>query len=534
MPGQLAGLRILRGVRVSTSAQRENWSVVEQESELDRLLEHEGAEIIPFDEQAVSGRDLGKRRALRRELDKLKRKEADGLAYYDVKRLTRSELNIDGGLIARELIAARAILVTKDRTYRLWLEDDLMAFQFQCFMSGLDVRNIRRTFWRGLMSKVDAVGDGVVRPFQVGPTPIGYTTEQVEERDSRGRVRVARYLIKDPEAADLMVRIGELLDAAQTLGEVTRALNAEGWVHPRARPKVVVTYQWRTQVVRGMLENPLYRGVWKFGRNSDGQSPVWAEHSDKRLEHLAPELAYWTPEHVAQWRWKFSQWPGADKPRSRVVKRLRPLTGVLACKTCGQPMIASGGRYYRCRSEANGSCPKPQVIEEHQALKDLRALLPQLRDDFAGARTEAHRLAAERRADVSELTSQLSIKEQQSSMASEGYARMLADGRRNEQLERQLDRWQQEVESLRVRIAEITADDTINPWQAFAEALDTHLDAILASRTDEQLAAVYRLLLTNVRIHSRGSRYRHVDQIEYQLRGTQEVKLSKVGTAASP
>src|SRR3954469_18192736 len=134
----LDGRRILRGVRVSTPHQIENWSVLAQEQDFDRVLTAWGATIVPFNEQQVSGRDLAKRKVLLEQIERLKRHEADGIAYYDIKRLTRNELGIDGGIIAKQLISLRAVLVTYRKIYELWKESDLKDFQFECMLAGID------------------------------------------------------------------------------------------------------------------------------------------------------------------------------------------------------------------------------------------------------------------------------------------------------------------------------------------------------------------------------------------------------------
>src|SRR5689334_20981070 len=111
----LTSLRIGAVVRNSTASQVDNWSSVEQEQALAGRVEALGGEVVPFDEQSTSGRDLSKRKVMLEVLKQVDRRELQGIAFYDVKRLTRNEFGIDGGVIAKRLIAARAILVTAGR-----------------------------------------------------------------------------------------------------------------------------------------------------------------------------------------------------------------------------------------------------------------------------------------------------------------------------------------------------------------------------------------------------------------------------------
>src|SRR5258708_32568919 len=86
-------------------------------------------------------------------LEDLKRGEIQGMAAYDVKRLTREEFGIDGGTIAKSIVAAGGRFLTSDKEYDLRNDDDLLQFQFQCFIAAVDLRNTRNTIGRRRFQK---------------------------------------------------------------------------------------------------------------------------------------------------------------------------------------------------------------------------------------------------------------------------------------------------------------------------------------------------------------------------------------------
>jgi hypothetical protein len=127
----------------------------------------------------MSGADLAKRKVATQMLEDLKIGEIQGIAAYDVKRLTRDEFGIDGGTIARRIVEAGGRFITWDKEYDLRNDDDLLQFQFQCFIAGIHWRNNRNTQWSGIFKRVER------EPMFQNP-PIGYMTlHQVSERGRR-------------------------------------------------------------------------------------------------------------------------------------------------------------------------------------------------------------------------------------------------------------------------------------------------------------------------------------------------------------
>src|SRR5262252_373400 len=151
-------------IRNSTARQIGNYRS-EVQGDLAARIQERGYSVRIYDEQGTSGADLSKRKIALGMLEDLRTGVIHGIGALDVKRLTRDEFGVDGALIARRIVEAGGRFHTWDREYNLRLEDDLLQFQF--LISGIDVRNIRNTFWSGIFKKLEK------EPVYM-KTPLGY------------------------------------------------------------------------------------------------------------------------------------------------------------------------------------------------------------------------------------------------------------------------------------------------------------------------------------------------------------------------
>jgi hypothetical protein len=539
----LKGLRILRGVRNSTPAQRGNWRSREQEDgRLDARLAREGAVVVPFDEQGTSGRELSKRRVFRETLGKIDRGEADGIAFEDVKRLTRHELGIDGGVIARHLIEARAVFVTSGKTYYLWREDDLLDFQFQCLISGIDVRGIRRQMWDGVLRRADE------EPFFMGKPPIGYATRpEVDPVTSEVRKRVP---IKDPAQAALMAALTAALDDCATLSEVCARLNRAGLMplrrYRRSGALAALSGQptpWQPITIKLMFASGWYVGYPRFGRNPERtskgalKSPVWELAEGKRLDFGGPQpqLAYWTLAQVRRWHATFCD-PARPAPHARFRGYQHPLNGILRCGHCGRPMGAFGRHGYRCASRGNGLCAHPQHLRERAALAAIREILPEVwvssRALLAAAREAdgANRRLAQARAD-------LAMREEVAAANAEAW-RTQPPGELKARLFALLGEDEAELARLRTEVELLSGAAEATDLEALGAVLERDPYAVWdhPEVTDTQRARIAALLLraVTVRTWARGKSARFtVAAYAARVRGAAGVELLRRGVSCT-
>src|SRR5215471_3951275 len=253
-------------IRNSTVRQVGNFRA-EAQLDMGPLLEARGYTVRIYDEQGTSGKDLSKRKVALQMLEDLRQGDIQGIGAYDVKRLTRDEFGIDGGTIARRIVEAGGLFVTKDREYDLRNEDDLLQFQFQCFIAGIDWRNVRNTFWSGLFKKMEN------EPVYMRP-PIGYMTEKIDPPAGSTR-RVIKRVAKNPEQAGLMAELERLFDESESLSAMARYLNTHGPARPAFRGRGGTTSHWSVQSLRYLLKNGIYSGTFTFGERLKKRSTVW-------------------------------------------------------------------------------------------------------------------------------------------------------------------------------------------------------------------------------------------------------------------
>jgi len=372
-------------VRNSTAKQVGNYRS-EAQYDLGPRVEQRGYAVRYYDEQGTSGADLTKRKKAMQMLDDLKAGQIQGIAAYDFKRLTRDEFGMDGATIARRIVEAHAIFQTWDREYNLRLDDDLLQFQFGCFIAGIDWRNIRNTLWSGTFKKLEQ------EPHYM-KTPLGYRNVA----DDRGKSHVA----KNPEHQHVIDALARAFDECDSLAQVARRLNTEGPGRPWFRGRGGTSTHWNVFGLRYILRNTIYTGTFTFGAGLKERSTVWdrfaldpATSTPKDFLQFCPELAYWSIAQVRRWRRKF------DKPaNARVMKNgsVHALSGVLHCVACGSRMISHGIGKYACSALGSGKgrggldCPAPQILTESIVLQVLRRELPNVlvdaQDLAARART---------------------------------------------------------------------------------------------------------------------------------------------------
>lgn len=417
----LAGKRIGYTVRQSKTDQLGNRSTDALDEGMREHLLGQGADPVEFNEneaaggRGVSGRDVTKRDEFLRMLDCVKRKPGDperldGIGGWDIKRVTRDESGRDAGTIYRVLIKHRALLVTIDRVYRLWLDADHDAYRIECLKAGWDIRSINTTFWRGIFQTA------LTAPVVRGVPPIGFNKRETVVPDPKRKEgsRIDRVIQKHPEEQALMADLVRLLETASCQGDVAaRMWERHGAAldrHDRQRHPEMKGGGWHAGRVRAILENPLYWGESTLGGRCDRLNPLW--DVDRRRERFEEEqgyrhvldgvtpcpcgsahadigvLAYWTRDQARAWRARLAD----ARPRRRRSPHGHGLQGVLACAACGGPMVGAGRHGYVCAGRNTRTCPAPQQLAEGAAQRELRKLLPEALERARAAVERAVRL----------------------------------------------------------------------------------------------------------------------------------------------
>jgi hypothetical protein len=483
-------------IRNSTVRQIGNYRS-EAQYDMGPRIEARGHEVRYYDEQGVSGSDLSKRKVAMQMLDDMRAGVIQGIAAFDFKRLTRDEFGIDGGTIARRIVEAHGQFHTWDREYNLRLDDDLMQFQFQCFIAGLDWRNIRNTLWSGTFKKLE-------REPHYMKTPLGY----MNVADDRDKHHVA----KNPEHQVVIDALACAFDECDTLAEVVRRLNTDGPPRPAFRGRGGDSTRWHKYGLRYILRNPIYIGTFSFGTRLKERSTVWdkfgmdADGRPKDYVQHRPELAYWDAARVRAWRRKFDR-PALARAMKNGHQQLLP--GVLECITCGSRMIGHGPGTYACSAIGSGKgrgavpCNEPQMLTESVAMQVLRHELPRVLADAEGlaARARSHLLerqsspAAQRLAFLEERAQSIV-----DSMYDEKTPTSMLGRLKTKQVE-----VEREIEVLREQVT-VEEDERLTDEQlaATCDVLLSNPVAVLDSMPPQRQGRVYTMLFGHVRIEATG------------------------------
>ena len=385
-------------IRNSTDRQIGNARSVSQLALADKLKGEEHA-VRLFDEQGTSGAHLALRKVTTEMLDLLDAGQLKGIAAYDVKRLTRDEFGIDGATIAQRIVNAGGLFATAERYYDLTLDGDLLQFQFECMIAGIDWRSTRNTMWDGVFREA-------ARRVMLQRPAIGYATERVPT----ARVdKFDKFARKNPDHAHIIAALERAYDECASYGQVIARLTRDGVRRPpfrgngpgnRKRPpgEAHVSTAWTKKTVQGILYRSIYYGEWSFGEGlGPKRSVVWRKFAGDgkggflTFKRDCPELAYWSRGRVMAWRTKFEN-PAALRTRER--RHPHPLGGVLRCAWCDDFLIGCGEGTYRCRQAQGAGCPRPLRITDRVASALLRTELEAVLLD---AQTVAHEIDRQQR-----------------------------------------------------------------------------------------------------------------------------------------
>jgi Resolvase, N terminal domain len=524
MSGRLAGKRILVLSRLSGDQQIGNYSEEEQIDGLVRFVKAEGGVPVPLSEnvtrRGVSGQDLKKRTVASEALERVEAGEAEGIGWYDYKRLSRNKYLEDQGQILRRMAARRAVIVLLNQIIHPWLPDERMQFQVMAAATA-DGSGLRDTFYRGQFGRARR------EPFVKGTPPLGFATVLVEYQPEQGALpKTKRIPAKDPRCAELMADLREWYASCRTYGEVAARVNERyphllGQAGNRVRKHSTAEGYaiWTEYQARIALENPRYAGWWGLGLGAK-KSEMW--ETDTRREradeyrHYKAELAYWTLAEAAEWRARFGRhaW-GGRRTRARTagadgMKRPPALTGVLACAGCGELLVGYGPGRYGCPLRTSGRCKQPQIITERCALRLLDTLAEEALSRVRGL-ADAIRRGAERARQAGTATERdLRLTEEQLATHVEEWCPAGQPARRiPDAIKQRMSDLQTEIDRLRERAGRE------RERQQAAETYEAREARVLSGSVAEQAKALrdapagercemWRELVTGVRIEAKG------------------------------
>lgn len=242
--------------------------------------------------------------------------EADGIVVAAIDRLSRADV-ADALMIVRQIMDDH-----KGTVAAVDLGIDPTTEVGEMLLTVLLA--LARMQWRRYQAAWEtAKTRAIQRGAHVGPTPLGY----VRGEDAR--------LVPDPKTAPV-VQDGFRIAAAKGLHAATEHFRSSratrSFRHPRRGNGTHERY-WDAQAVKRIVANRVYLGEIRYGKappNTEAHEPL-------------VDLATWTK---ANWRLAEGS-VRVSAPASY------PLSGVVRCASCGDPMsgnrLGSGQLAYRCR-----------------------------------------------------------------------------------------------------------------------------------------------------------------------------------------
>jgi site-specific DNA recombinase len=325
-------------------AERKGWTVADEHVYVD---------------DGISGAEFANRPGFLRLMNALKpRAPFQALVMSEESRLGREA--IETAYALKQLVQAgvRVFFYLEDRERTLGSPTDKILMSLTAFADELEREKARQRTYDAMQRKARA---GHV----TGGRVFGFDNVEVLAADGQ-RSHVQRK-VNEPEAA-VVRRIFRLCADGAGLTRITKLLNAEGAVSPRAqrgRPQA-----WAPSSVRAVLQRPLYRGEivwnqtrkrdsWGQQRQKDRPKGEWLHVPAPELRIVDEELWHAAERQMAARRLQSGIVPGVDRRGARGLPQDRDshylLTSFARCGCCGGSMAAHtrshGGKrvaFYGC------------------------------------------------------------------------------------------------------------------------------------------------------------------------------------------
>lgn len=373
--------------RVSTQGQIGNYSVPEQIDTMTRRAKELGyVNIQVREELGKSGETIAARPVLKGILADIERDLVAALLVIDLTRLSRDK-DLTDGLEVRSLCAEHnTLIITKDSIYDCSKFETLplyvMGLLGSTIQKQMNVGNLTRGLRR--CAEQGELFNGVV--------PFGY--DRIREPFGQRQKMKSSFQVNEAEAQVTETIFHRVQDHGTA--KVARWLNARGiprpikstgtrdYLHRRFAhiyPLPPASRAWRGTDVLHIVRNPIYRGVWEWGRH--WRSSHYRDQTDhislptERLRIVSDPL-WFAANAVLDRR-------GQVPPRTATSPYL--FSGVYKCPHCGGPMVGHRRRAknrvdrvpgYRCSNHRDGQGCRGSETSERLARIAVRRHLAEL------------------------------------------------------------------------------------------------------------------------------------------------------------
>lgn len=322
--------------------------------------------------EVVSGDTIAARPMMQRVLSEVEQGVWSGVLVMEVERLARGD-TIDQGIIAQTFKFSGTKIITPIKTYDPDNEFDEEYFEFGLFMSRREYKIINRRLQRGrLASAKEGKWPSGLAPFGYRRVKLknekGCSLEPIEEQAAIVR------MIFDLYTAGLQDEDGSARPLS--LGSIATRLNDMHIPSPSGS-------QWARITIRGIIKNPTYIGMVRWGSREtkkkvvDGKVVSVRGPADPEKEcvfkGIHPPLIPKETFELAND--KLTRSENTSTHKEKVVRN--PLAGLLVCSECGRQMMRMINPVHpdmpvvRCPRRGCPNCSSYLPIVEERVIQGL-------------------------------------------------------------------------------------------------------------------------------------------------------------------
>jgi site-specific DNA recombinase len=467
-------LRLIGYGRVSTDEQHIYGTGLEtQQIECAAYAERIGAVLVGHEQDAGVSGTIYPRAGLERALERILRKEADGLLVHRVDRIGR-KMYIPPTVYERLAQVGARLITVQDGEVN---EANVMLFCIRCGMAQSDHQQLVANMRAGKRR----LAEKGLTPTR-GTPPYGY---HIVLKIENGIVQedAGKYQIIEDQAV-IVRQIFALYASGLSLNGVATLLSAQGTPAPR-KGRYRDDSKWHPASMVRMLENPAYKGEVVWGKY---EHKKFAGTRKKTLlpEHLHVHIA--VPPIVAPDIWQRCQERLVENKLNTERKdRQHLFKGLMFCPSCGRRLLVRAGSvqhngphvYYSCikrgaKAMASGSPCAGTTHREDRIHASLLQYLSAIAHDpaFASAAYAAYvkdQQGEGHTDDIAALTQKLKELGAREEATIGGQIRAITTGARVEVYDRLLKEISEERARIEARIAEAAVTRDPRVWMTPAD-----------------------------------------------------------------
>lgn len=314
-------------------ARGEGETLARHEHTLCDVAKRQKLHISKIYREIVSGETIAARPQMQQLLQDVESGIYAGVLVMEVERLARGD-TIDQGIVAQAFKYSGTKIVTPTKTYDPGNEFDEEYFEFSLFMSRREYKTIKRRMQAG---RAAAAKEG---KYVGNKPPYGYDRKKLDH-DS------GFTLVPNPEEAKVVKLIFEWYVHGVVMDDGTKQRIGSTTIANRLHLMGCKTRyggRWSLNTVRGILTNPVYAGIIRWGYLAEKK--VLSDGVVTKSRPIAKDdyiMAKGLHEPlITLEEWETAQELGHQKrtiPKVNCNFKLQnPLAGILVCKKCGRSM----------------------------------------------------------------------------------------------------------------------------------------------------------------------------------------------------